>query len=303
MHGLVERLQTALGIEDQEPRPWREALLALAHQTPRGLWTVEARLLYDLQKVCVDQVQTISTVDVMHWVLSMGRRPIRRELPNQRLVLVSRHLRSAQRRLPAVRISERQRRQLAEVLDAVTRTAEGLLRDKLRPQIAATLDDVGLLPQNLPERISRTKLVEELLDRIVERGFLTLGEVRDAISRNQLKEPDCSGPRSFLQGDAALRVNRRMTETLDGVYEPGDFYVRWILRFSHLMFGTVIGRFLTLYFVVPFGGPFVALKGLDYFVEELGFRSHLAPTNHDFARLLAGNISLRFAPHSFWASS
>ena len=152
------------------------------------------------------------------------------------------------------------------------------------------------MPQNLPERISRTKLVEELLDRIVERGFLTLGEVRDAISRNQLKEPDCSGPRSFLQGDAALRVNRRMTETLDGVYEPGDFYVRWILRFSHLMFGTVIGRFLTLYFVVPFGGPFVALKGLDYFVEELGFRSHLAPTNHDFARLLAGNISLRFAP-------
>ena len=122
VHGLVDHLQAALGIEDQEPRPWREALLALAHQTPRGLWTVEARLLYDLQKVCVDQVQTISTVDVMHWVLSMGRRPIRRELPNQRLVLVSRHLRSAQRRLPAVRISERQRRQLAEVLGAATRT-------------------------------------------------------------------------------------------------------------------------------------------------------------------------------------
>ena len=55
VHGLVERLQTALGIEGQEPRPWREALLALAHQAPRGLWTVEARLLYDLQKVCVDQ--------------------------------------------------------------------------------------------------------------------------------------------------------------------------------------------------------------------------------------------------------
>ena len=37
------------------------------------------------------------------------------------------------------------------------------------------------------------KLVEELLDRIVERGFLTLGEVRDAVSRNHLKQPDCAG--------------------------------------------------------------------------------------------------------------
>ena len=99
VHGLVDRLQAALGIEDEEPRPWREALLALAHQTPRGLWTVEARLLYDLQKVCADRGRTISTVDVMHWILSLGRRPIRRDLPNQREVLVSRHLRSAQRRL------------------------------------------------------------------------------------------------------------------------------------------------------------------------------------------------------------
>src|SRR5208282_6098584 len=170
INGLVDRLQAALGIAEDEPRPWREALLALAHQTPRGLWTVEARLLYDLQKVCVDQVQTTSTIDVMQWILSLGRRPIRRELPNQRLVLVSRHLRSAQRRLPSARISERQRRQLADVLEAATRTAEDRLRDGFRPKLVATLEEVGLRPRNLVEVVSRKKLVEELLDRIVERG-------------------------------------------------------------------------------------------------------------------------------------
>jgi len=283
IHGFVDRLQTALGIGDEEPRPWREASLALAHQTPRGLWTIEARLLYDLQKVCVDQLRMTSTVDVMHWVLSLGRRPIRRELPNQRLTLVSRHLRSAQRRLSRVRISDKQRRQLADVLDTVTEAAERRLRDNLRPKIAATLDDIGLLPQNPPEWVSRDKLVDELLDRIVERGFLTLGEVRDAISRNQLKEPDCSGPRSFLRGDAALRANGRLIETLDGVYEPGDFYLRWILRFSHLMFGTVIGRFLTLYLVIPFGGAYVALKGFDHLVDLIpGAESRLAPGRLDW---------------------
>ena len=297
VHGLVDRLLAALGIEEDEPRPWREALLALAHQTPRGLWTVEARLLYDLQKVCVDQDRTISTVDVMHWILSLGRRPIRRELPNQRLVLMSRHLRSAQRRLSRVRISDRQRRQLAEVLERSTEDAEIRLRGNLRPKIAATLDEVGLLPQNLPERVSRAKLVEELLDRIVERGFLTLGEVRDAISRNQLKEPDCSGPGSFLRGDAALRANSRLAVTLDGVYEPADFYLRWILRFSHLMFGTATGRFLTLFLVIPFGGAYVALIGSDHLVELVsGFKSHMAPTNKDFGRLVSGVFPLRFVP-------
>ena len=62
-------------------------------------------------------------------------------------------------------------------------------------------------------------------------------------------------------------MNGRLIETLDGVYEPGDFYLRWILRFSHLMFGTAAGRFLTLYFVIPFGGAYVALKGSDHLVD------------------------------------
>ncbi len=250
---LVQRLQAALSAEGEDPRPWRESLLALAHQTPRALWTVEARLLYDLQKVCIDHERPTSTVDVMHWVLSFGRRAIRRDLPDQRRVAMSRHLQSAKRRLAHVRISDRQRRQLAEVLGTACAEAEIRLREDLRPKIAATLDAIDLRPQNIPEEVSRRKIVEELLDRIVERGFLTLGEVRDAISRNNLKEPDCSGPRSFLQGEAALRANRRLTDALDGVYEPADFYLRWILRFSHLMFGTSVGRFLTLFLVIPYG--------------------------------------------------
>ena len=255
-----------MSIEGEEPRPWREAILALAHQTPRGLWTVEARLLYDLQKVCVDQSQTISTVDVMHWILSLGQRPIRRELPNQRLVLVTRHLRSAQRRLPAVRISERQRWQLAEVLGRATRTAEDRLRESFRPKIAAALDEVGLLPRNLVEVVSRKKMVEELLDRIVERGFLTMGEVRDAVSRNHLKQPDCASLGDFFRGDAVLRLDREMAISLDGVYEQGDFYQRWIQRFSLVAFGTFLGRCLTKYLAIPFGGAVVILIVAEHLV-------------------------------------
>jgi hypothetical protein len=283
VHGFVVRLQAALGIEDEEPRPWREALLALAHQTPRGLWTVEARLLYDLQMVCVDQGRTTSTIDVMQWVLSLGRRPIRRELPNQRLVLVTRHLRSSQRRLPAVRISERQRRQLSEVLGEANKTAENRLRESFRPIVIATLDEVGLLPQNLVEIVSRRKLVEELLDRIVERGFLTLGDVRDAVSRNHVKQPDCAGPHDFLRGDAVLRLDQRLAIALDGVYERGDFYQRWIQRFSLLAFGTFLGRFLTKYLVIPFGGAVVTLIVVEHLVHMVTRKEEFyAPTWFDW---------------------
>ncbi len=109
------------------------------------------------------------------------------------------------------------------------------------------------------ETVSRKKMVEEMLDRVVERGFLTLGEVRDAVSRNQVKQPDCAGCGNFFRGDAVLRLNRRLALALDGVYEAGDFYQRWILRFSLAAFGTFLGRWLTKYLAIPFGGAIVIL--------------------------------------------
>ena len=219
----------------------------------------------------------------MQWLLSWGRRPIRRELPDQRLVLLTRRLRSAQRRLPAVRISERQRRQLADVLDAATDAAEQRLRNGFRPKLEATLDEVGLRSQNFVEDVSRRKLVEELLDRIAERGFLTLGEVRDAVSRNNLKLPDCGGLGDFLHGDAVLRLDRRLAVAMDGVYERGDFYQRWIQRFSLLAFGTVVGRWLTRYVAIPYGGAVVVLVVAEHLAAPLtGGEEFYAPTFSDW---------------------
>ena len=192
VYRLIRRLQAALELDDASPQPWQESLFALVSQTPRGIWTAEARLLYDLQKVCVDHEREIYTVDLVEWALSWGRRPIKRQLPNQRDVLMLKHLRSAARRLAAVRLSDAERRQLARLIHEAQQRVEARLRRQLRPQIAAALDEVGLTPRNLPENVARKKLVEELLDQIGERGFLTMGDLRDAISRNNLKLPDLS---------------------------------------------------------------------------------------------------------------
>ncbi|MGQ9573982.1 MAG: hypothetical protein ACUVUC_01565 [Thermoguttaceae bacterium] len=264
---LVQRLLAALEVPESDPRPWREILLCLALEAPRGIWGAEARLLYDLQKVCVDHERDIYTVDVVEWVLSLGRRRVKRPLPRQRDVLMCRHLRSAARKLARVRLSDSHRFQLSSLIRAAQERTEGRLREHFRPLLVKTLDEVGLRPQNLPERVARAKIVEELLDRIAERGFLTIGDLRDALSRNNLKLPDVAGLRDFLRGDPLLRSDFRLANSLDGVYGRAEFYLRWLQQLSSLAFGTKTGRLLTRYVAVPFGGAYLVLAGLEHLVH------------------------------------
>jgi hypothetical protein len=264
---LVHRLLAALGIQETDPHPWQEILLALARQAPCAIWTAEARLLYDLQKVCVDHEREIYTVDVVEWTLSLGRRRMKRPLPSQRDVLICKHLRSAVGKLPQVRVSDSRRHQLSVLLRAAEVQAEFRVRERFRPLLSRTLDEVGLVPKNVPERVSRRKIIEELLDRVAERGFLVIGDLRDALSRNNLKLPDVPGLGGLWRGDALLRADRRLAETLDGVYGRAEFYLRWLQGLSSLGFGTKTGRFLTRFVVVPFGGAYLVLEGIKHLVH------------------------------------
>src|SRR5205823_6007352 len=97
------------------------------------------------------------------------------------------------------------------------------------------------------------KLIEELLDLTVERGFLTMSDLRDAISRNNLKLPNLWRIQDVLVGDRLLRTNRRLAVVLDGVYRRGEVYLRLLQRVSSLSFGTRLGRILTRYFALPYG--------------------------------------------------
>ena len=261
---LVQRLQAALEMRDRDLERWRDVLMDLVDRALRGIWTSELRLLFDLQKVCVDHEREIYTVDLVEWMLSMGERPIKRPLPSQRDVLMTKHLRSAAGRLAAVRISEAHRQRLTALLQSAAARAEEQLRNRYRPQMSAALDEVGLRPQNVPERVASKKLIEELLDRVVDRGFFSMGDLRDALSRNNLKLPDFGGRGEFLHGDPLLRADRRLATVLDGVYGGGEIYLRWMQQLSSLAFGTPLGRFLTRYVALPFGGAYLILEGLQH---------------------------------------
>lgn len=265
---LGSRLQRALELSTAEAKPLRRLLPTLLAPAAAGIWPVEARLLYDLQRVCIDHERAVYRIDLAGWVLSMGGRPLKRPLPGQEHVRTLKHLHVALRRLAAARIAEAPRRQLADLLQQAVVRTEGRVRDHYRPLIQQTLDEVGLRPENLPERVARHKLTEELLDRACARGFLTIGDLRDALSRNQLKLPDLAGPVEWLAGDPLLRTDRAFQRRLDGTYHGGEVYMRWLQRLSALTFGTPLGRWLTLYLLLPFGCAFMILAGTEALVHE-----------------------------------
>jgi len=259
MLNLAQRLKSALDLGDERVAEWHLDLLTLLDKADQGARPAEAALLYDLQKVCLDNEQDIYALDLVEWLLSLGRRPVKRPLPSQRLVRLTRHLRSATQRLTMARLSNQDRRHLEELLQTAQQNCETRLRERFRPVFASALEDVGLKPRNPPERVAFDKMIEELIDRIAVFGFLTFSDLRDTLSRNLLKLPDLREPEDFILGDPLLRLDRRLSTLLDGVYRRGEFYLRWLERFTAFNFGTKVGRLLTQYVTLPFGSAFLLI--------------------------------------------
>ncbi|MBL8848702.1 MAG: hypothetical protein JNG89_03420, partial [Planctomycetaceae bacterium] len=261
---LVERLADLLQLSRSETAEWLAALGPLLEPASAGFRRMEARLLYDLQTACISQERGVYRLRLWRWVRSRGREPLRRALPLLQQVMIAKSLRSASSRAATVRLEGADRHRLEALLDRASGQIEAQFRDTVRPDITAVLDKVGLVPQNVPERVSRRKLVEELLDRIVERGFINLGDLRDALSQSDLKLSDLSGVSELILGDPLLRADRELAARLEGVYRPGTVNLRMPQRLSSLAFGTPVGRWLTQYIVLPFGGAYLALEAIRH---------------------------------------
>lgn len=268
IYRLIDRIRPVIELTDLEVAEWRKVLPVLLDKADQGTRPVEAAILFDLQRACLDHEQKIYTLDVAEWLLSGGHRPIRRELDSQRFIRVPSHLRAAVRRLTAARLTDADRQALGELLKSAVNHSEDQLRARFRPTLTDALVDAGLRPASLPEQAALAKTVEELLDRVSATGILSFADVRDAIARGQLKMPDLTGPHEYLRGDPLLRLDRRLATLLDGVYRRGEFYVRGLERVTSFNFGTEAGRWVTRNITLPFGAAFLALQFLWLFAYE-----------------------------------
>jgi len=267
---LAARLQQVFGLGAQQAEEWRDVLGELVKASREGFWNADRRLLYDLQNTCVDHERDIYRIDLFGWATSLGKKPVKRPLPFQREVLTVKHLRSALRRLHSSRLPEASLQQLSRLLHEVVGIGEGRLRERLRPVVRASLKEVGFAPHHPVESVGFAKLTEEILDDVSKQGYVNMGSLRDAISRNQVKLSDLDGPRELLRGDQLLQANQQLADDLEGVYRRGEFYLRWLQRLSAVAFGTQTGRWLTLFALIPFGGAYIVLSFLAHLLHKLG---------------------------------
>jgi len=264
---LVERLRRAIDFPAEDTEAWLTSLWELATNSVHGFWNSEKRLLYDLQKVCLDHERVTYKVDIVTWVLSRGRRPLRRPLKSLREVMMAKHLASSAARLVNVRLSGVERDRLTGLLEQAASLAKEQMRQRIRPVLQQTLHEVHLEPASVPEQVAFDKLTEDSLDCIADRGYLTMGYLRDTISKNDLKLPDLKRLHELWRGDHLLRADERLDLALDGVYRRGEFYLRWLQITSSIFFGTPFGRFTTLFVVIPFGGALVIVEGVKHILH------------------------------------
>ncbi|SFJ68373.1 hypothetical protein [Planctomicrobium piriforme] len=294
---LAGRLQAVLQLTPEETEQWSEALRPLLQPAADGFWTNEARLLYDLQKVCLEQERGVYRLDLVDWVKTLGQRPIRRPLPLMQEALTLRHLRTIRRRVTVARIDAAERSRLSILLNNVLPQVETRSRDRLRTIILEVFDKVGLVPQNVPEQVARRKVVEELLDRVVDRSYFSMSDLRDTLSKNNLKLPDVTTLSDLAFGDCLLRADRRFEAVLDGVYRPGAIYQRWPQTLSSLVFGTRPGRFLAQHLFIPFGGAYLTIMFLEHVAAWFTGTPHAPPVGQ------TGDAHVAAAAHagpSYW---
>jgi hypothetical protein len=290
---LTARLNTALNLDDAVARQWRAWMVALLENAAGGWWNAEGRLLYDIQKVCVYHEREIYSVNVVDYLVERGRRPLRRPQPGQRIVLSLKSLRSALRRTARARLSPHGRAELRRLLQLAIDDVEHRLREFLRPPVTSALDDGGLHPATATETVARAKLTEELIDEIVDTGYLKFPAVRDAISNNQMKLADLADRAGNSGGDQLLRTDRKLEENLDFVYHRGEVYLRGFHRLSSVFFATRAGRLVTRWVILPFGGAFVILEALDH---SLGLLIHKVADKQHVVAAAASSASHAFGP-------
>ena len=252
LDALATRLVRATGSAPEKTERWKHVLSELLDKADQqDSWPPEARLLFDLQNACVHGERQVYRVNALRLLV---RRDVKEELPDQRDMQLLRHLTRAEARLPSVRLSSDDRGELEQLLRGAVRDVEDRLRARLRPVLEQAITESGLTPTSLPEAVVLGKLTDELLDRTMSRWFLTYGDIRDALSANQLKLRDIEGARDLASRGTMSRIDRRLASELKGIYRPGELYRHGLQRASSLLAATKTGRALVWFLLLPVGG-------------------------------------------------
>ncbi len=224
-----------------------------------------AAILKVFQRSYLDKERQFFTTRLMRWLFSFGKQPIQLKLQRHGLVRSLRYLQSTHQKLSLLPLSDEVQTQWEDALHAALEHLEDELREEFRPELMEAMSAAGFHAITHPERVALAKICEELIDFVVHRGLFTFSDVRDVISRNDLRLNDQT-VRDFVAGDQLLHLNKELASRFGEIYRAGEVYLRMLQRSTSVAFGTKTGRWICLYILVPYLGAAILLEGLNHMV-------------------------------------
>ncbi|BBM87866.1 hypothetical protein [Candidatus Uabimicrobium amorphum] len=234
------------------------------------------RLLQDIQKSYVDSRRVYFKVSFFGWLFTLGRKSFKTPLPALSNLKKIRSLRAIQKRIYNLQLRKYEINLLINLMQSTFENEENRIREHYRPLLEEAFVQAGLHPKESDgilsqrESVALYKMQEEVLDLFVDKGYVHMTDLRDIISRNQLKMNDLRSPQEFILGDQLLRLDKKIDKVLLGVHHRGEIYMRMIHRVSSLLFGFSVGRWCAKYIATPFGGAYALIEMCLYIGKKFG---------------------------------
>jgi hypothetical protein len=222
-----------------------------------------AAVLKTLQRSYLDKDRKFFLTQIGNWAKSLGKQPLQMGLDHYGLVRSLHYLQATQKKMSILPLSEKQIARWLKPLDSAHDYLESRIREVFGPKILEAMEEAGFHALNSREAVAQAKIRDELLDLVMVRGRFSFSDVRDVISRNEMRLHDPSW-RELALGDKMLRLDHSFEERFHEIYRESEIYLRWLQRFSSLLFGTMIGRWLCRYIIIPFGGAAIILVFAGY---------------------------------------
>lgn len=227
-------------------------------------------LLGCLQQLLLEGPTDYYRLRLGHWLLHLGRVPMRESLPFQSLLKALRVLETSRARLEDLSWPMAELERFSSLLRRLNRSMTDRLDTELTPRIEQAMREADFIPRNHREIVAAQKMKLELLDVIKHRRHLKFTDVRDIVARNILRLPDPTWG-EFFRGDRLRRFDRTAERALPGVYRPGEIYIKGLQQLGAPLFGTPLGRDILRYLLLPFGGSYLLLKSLDLLIALIPF--------------------------------
>ena len=277
---LVLAIHQRLGLREDQVDEATAVLDPLLEKADQGHKNREEKLLHELENIHDDVVSPPQALDIMGWILSGGVSRLRRPMILVDVIRATRFLRMAQQHLTFTRIDNSARQSVESLLRTARQSNEAEVRAEIGPVLSEAMVDAGFSPTSHLGKLALGQIVENLIDRILEQGFLTFQNLRDALAVSPVKMPDLADFAQWVRGDELLLLDRRLSSLLEGIYQPSELYGATLERATAAFFGTMTGRFISLYLMFPYLTAFVVVAFIYHLLKTLE-HNNLGPATPD----------------------